>query len=73
MNLPTFDVDESKFQIWWERFQYYARLKILVLVLETQVNTQTPDVVYEDLLSVQDPEEAQKKIIKAVSYAVRFW
>ena len=47
------------------RFQAYARVKIFAVGLETQVSTPMSDTAYEVLLSVDDPEEAQNKRIKA--------
>ena len=64
LKMPTFDGYESKFHIWWTRFQAYARVERFTVGLEMQVNMPTSDAAYEDLLSVDDPEEAQKKIIK---------
>ena len=65
LNLPTFDGYESKFQIWWKTFQAYARVKIFEVGLETQVNMPMSDAAYRVLLGVDEPQEAQKKRIKA--------
>ena len=65
LKLPKCDGDESKFHIWWTRLQAYARVKIFTVGLETQVNMSTSYAAYEHLLSLDDPEEAQNKRIKA--------
>ena len=57
--------DESKFHIWQKRFQYYSRVKIFAVGLDTQVNMSMSDAAYKLLLGLDDPEESQRIRIKS--------
>ena len=55
MKLPKWDENEIKFQIFWTRFQVYARVNIFAVGLETQVNIPTLDAYYDVLFIMDDP------------------
>ena len=65
IKLPTFNGEESSYQIWWTRFQAYARVKRFSQGLGMQNSLPDSQEEYDKLLLLDSPTDDEKKKIKA--------